>query len=245
MKNKSWTVVPLAALMLVTVSRGDVVYQSDFTGTNLASAGLASSVGVNGTWTLDTTNDRATGQRTASNPRANLTTTGSWQSDGGFTLDVTFNQQISGARYSFGIVDAAWAVHASTDVLNVGTAGTTDYGLGFSAVGLGSDQLVFNNGSALSALSTGQGNNTPGNVETMSITVTPTSWSYSLNGQPATTGSMTFDTSRSFRFVAHAQNVDEQYISNITLNAVPEPATIGMLGLGAVVALFLRRRVVN
>ena len=55
----------------------------------------------------------------------------------------------------------------------------------------------------------------------MYITVTSNSYSYSLNGAPATTGSMTFDTSKSFRFVAHAQDVDEQYIKSITLTKIP------------------------
>lgn len=221
-----------------------IVYQSDFTGATLASAGLATSTGTNGTWTLDPANDRATGVRTASNPRANLSTTGAgWQSTGGFTLNVTFNQQIAGARYSFGLVDAAYTISTSTDYLNAGSTGA--YGIGYSAVGELGDRLIFNNGTGSSQLSTGQGSNTPGNIETMTITVTPTSWSYSLNDQTATTGNFAtaFDTSKSYRFAAHAHDVDEQYISNITVTAIPEPSSSALLLGGLGMLALLRRRV--
>jgi hypothetical protein len=199
----------------------EVAYRWDFTGTDLASAGLATSAGVNGTWKLDTTNKVIAGQRTGGNPRASVYTTNSWQNADGFTLYITFNQQIAGARYSFGLVTSDYTIASATDSFNAGSTGA--YGIGFTACGEKGDSLVFNNGTTSSVLSTAQGANIPGTLESMYITVTPNSWSYSLNGAPATTGSFVtpFDTSKSFRFVAHAQDVDNQYIKSITLTKIP------------------------
>lgn len=248
MKNKRLIVTAVAVLMAVAWAQGSLVYQSDFTGSDLASAGLASSNGVNGTWILDAANDYAIGQRTGSRPRASLFNTGSWQSGGGFTLNVSFNQIASGDRFSFGIVDASFTP-GNKDCLNEGLAGA--YGIGFAADGelenLGGDALAFNDGSGTggdfggsSILSSGQGNITLNILQTLSITVTATGWSYSLNGAAATFGSFTFDTSRSYRFVAYAQDVDEVYFSNIMLTAIPEPTAAGVLGLAALGSLVLR-----
>ena len=210
------------------LSQLGVAYQGNFTGANLASAGLATSAGVNGTWTLNTTNDWVTGTGTG-NARANLYTTNSWQSSGisseGFTLKVTFKNNVSMARYSFGIVDAAYTISDSSDWLN--EALVNAYGIGFSTAGLQrtSHYLGFNNGSSVSVLSTAQGDITLNTPQTMSITVTPNSWSYSLNGAPATKGSFVtpFDTTRNYRFIAHAQDPRNQNISSITLTTIAKP----------------------
>jgi hypothetical protein len=199
----------------------EVAYRSNFTGTDLASAGLATSAGIGGTWTLDTTNKVITGTRTGGRPRASVYTTNSWQNADGFTLYVTFNHQIVGARYSFGLVTSDYNIPTATDSFNQGSAGA--YGIGFTACGEKGDALVFNNGITSSALSTAQGGNIPGTLESMYITVTSSSWSYSLNGATPTTGSFVtpFDTSKNFRFVAYAQDVDGQYIKSITLTKMP------------------------
>jgi GH35 family endo-1,4-beta-xylanase len=228
MKKTLW-VAALAGLLTGAVTQGDEFYQSDLTGADLASAGLASSTGLNGYWALDTIKDRVRGVRTTNNPSANLYTTNSWQSVDGFALNVTFKRIASGARFSFGIVDAAWVVSDSTDWLN--GALTNAYGVGFASdgelVGLtGGDALGFNNGSEKSVLSTNQNDITLNAIQTLSFTVRSNSWSYSLNGQTATTGSFTFDTSRSFRFIAHAQDVDAAYFSNIALTTEEIPSIV-------------------
>jgi hypothetical protein len=170
---------------------------------------------------LDTANDWVTGTGIF-NARANLYTTNSWQSREGFTLNVTFKNNVNMVRYALGIVDADYPISASGDWLN--SALIDAYGIGFSTAGSGTngDYLGFNNGSSVSELSSAQGNITLNTPQTLSITVTPNSWSYSLNGAPATTGSFVtpFDTTRNYRFIAHAQDLRYQNISNITLTSL-------------------------
>lgn len=218
-------------------------YQSDFTGADLGSAGLATSPGTLGYWLLDTVNDRVKGTG-GSNSRANLYSLGSWQYDTGFALDVTFQAEGAIVYYSFGIVDATYDIAAQdNNTLDLGYAGA--YGMGFvaaaylagagavSGIGAG-DCLAFNDGSGSGGdkggsikLSIGQGDMGTG-PQTMSITVTADSWRYSLNGQPATKGTWAtpFDLSRSYRFVAQAQRVhDQKYFTNISLSQyIPPPA---------------------
>lgn len=215
-----------------TTSHGAlIVYQSDFTGTTLASAGLAASAGAaGGGWTITAPQLVGTG---GGNARASVYTSDSWQSDGGFSLDVTFFGNAALVRHSFGIVDAAWSVPTAQDWLNESPAGA--YGIGFSTAGSGpSDYLGFNNDAGIvTVLSTAQGDKTSALSEIMNITVTADSWSYSLNGQPATTGvwGTPFDTSRDYRFIAYAQRANRATFSNITLTAIPEPSTYVIFSL--------------
>ena len=114
MKKIRW-VVALTGLMAGALARGDLVYQSDFTGADLASAGLDfEQFDASSNWILNTTDDRAQVSFGAGNDRASLYTSDSWQNDRGFTLDVTFNQLAAGVRFSFGIVDAAAGVSGSS-----------------------------------------------------------------------------------------------------------------------------------
>ena len=218
----------VVVLGLAAVSRGDVVYQSNFgTATNLASAGLAKSAGASGgSWAIDEANDRLIGIINPggnNNARASVYTTDSWQSDLGFTLDVTFYGNAALVRHSFGIVDADYSIPSAVDSLNQSPAGA--YGIGFATAGeAGADGLHFNDDAGtLTTLSTAQGNITSAANETMTITVTADSWSYSLNGAPATTGTFStpFDTSRNYRFIAYAQSTSRAWFSNITLTEVP------------------------
>ena len=207
----------VVVLSLAAVSHGDEGYQSDFTGTTLASAGLEKSAGAaGGSWAVDGTKLVGVG---GGNARANVYTTDSWQSDSGFILDVTFWGSSAFVRHDFGIVDAAYTISASSAWLSSSLAGA--YGVGFSTTIGVTDGLFFNNDAGnLTTLSTAQGDFTTGIPQTISITVTSNSWSYSLNGAAATTGTHTFDTSRSYRFTAHAQSCDKANFANITLTPI-------------------------
>ena len=246
MNMTRWIAVT-AGLMAGAVAHGDLVYQSDFTGADLASAGLEQEkFDSNSNWIINTTDDRLQNDLANGNDRASVFTTDSWQSDGGFTLDVTFNQIAAGTRFSVGLLDVNSSINRDATLQDSGAAST--YGIGFSIAGnFGApDQLMSNFSGTRTTVSTAQGEIAFNTVQTLSLTVTPDSWSYSLNGATPTTGSFTFDTSRSYRFVAQAQRGTPSnrgsYFSNITLTAVPEPATAGLMGLGAGIVMLLRRR---
>jgi len=230
---------------MAVAAQAAVVYQSDFTGVapTLADVGLVKSAGVkSGSWVIDATNDQLDGVG-GGNARSNVSTINSWQSDGGFTMDVTFAwTDTTPTRFDFGLVDAAYTISSSSAWLSASLAGA--YGVGFSPTIGASDGLFFNNGSTVSSLSTVQGDITTA-TQTLSMTITATTWSYSLNGNTATTGTHTFDTSRSYRFTAHAQSNDQATFDNITISsiAVPEPGTYALLaGLTGLVYVMVRRR---
>lgn len=76
---------------------------------------------------------------------------------------------------------------------------------------------------------------------------TESNWSYSIDGAPATTGTIAgdgFDLTRDYQFFAYVQ--DYRYnkinISSVTLTTIPEPATMSLLVLGALGVLARRKR---
>lgn len=197
-----------------------VAYQSNFTGDDLAGAGLYSGGGANGSWTLNTANDYVTGIQTAGNPRAGLYSTNTWSNPNGFTLKVTWRNTAAMVRFSVGLIISSYATTGGFDPFNQGAAGA--YGIGFSTAGELAGNLIFANGTTLTSLSTAQGNETIGVTQTLELTVTDGGWSYSLNGATPTTGSLTFTiTNRSYRFVAWAQNLPNSTISNVEITGLP------------------------
>ncbi len=210
MKKILW-IAALAGLMTGAVAQ-DVFYQSDFTGADLASAGLESAIPTGGgSWSLNTANDRAQFTGTG-NARAHLNSTASWQSTAGFQVDVTFL-----------CTAATWAeIGLQTVGVQSGNPSLQNnanfYGIGFAMRGGTQSAFARNtNNVAELVLSTAQGAYTESALQTLSFTVTSTNWSYSLNGQAATTGTFAtpFDTSKSYRIDAFLQGANNSYISNI------------------------------
>jgi hypothetical protein len=255
--KKIHTLTGIAVFMAVAAQAATVVYQSDFTQATLAATGLTSS-GDGGSWSLQTTPDRAEISAPGNPNRASLYTSNVFQSNLGFTLDATFYRPVEGYRFSIGIVEDSH-IDYTKDWLNKGEPGA--YGIGFATSKVATDlgyvnhALGFNDGTGTdgdsggaSVLSTDQGNNAYGTLQTLSMTVTGNSWSYSLNATAATTGSFTFDTSKSYRFIAYGQTssgdpVDGSYFSDITLTAIPEPSSFALLGgLLALGHVMVRRR---
>jgi hypothetical protein len=205
------------ALAIMGVSLNFGVYQSDFTGSDLANAGLYTEGGLNGYWTLDTVNNYATGVNTGGNPRAGLYTTDTWSNNNGFTLKVTWRNVASMTRFSLGLLTSSYATTGTLDPFNQSASGA--YGIGFSAAGELAGRLLFNNGTTTTILSSAQGNETIiGFEQTLEITVSRNLWSYSLNGAAPTTGAFTFETGLSYRFAAWAQNIPNSQISSIQIS---------------------------
>jgi len=259
-KNKIPHLILAGLLGTTLASQAFVLFQSDFTGTstNINDYGLTESVGAAGSfpyWVINTTEDRLDG-RGGGNSRANVFTTDSFAlSDAptghkGIQLSLTFYGASNLVRHSMGLVDGDFNIAGTaSDWLNQSLAGA--YGVGFTTAGegdgfLGGDGLLFNNDAGdLTALSTAQGDKIGSfRYETMVITIREdNTWSYSLNGQTATTGTFAseFDLSRDFRFASYAQRTSRAQYTNITITAIPEPSSTALLGLGGL-ALMLRRR---
>jgi len=231
-------------------SQAAVLYQSDFTGTTVGDADLEVNGANSGTWNIDTVNDRLRYSAPFSTSRTTVNNTVGYGLEPGYkgyTLDVTFNQLGSGTTFTIGLVDADDTWNWNNDFLD--TVGQP-YAIAFQTDGSSEnansndDVLMFHNESTTTALSDAQGDITYGQDTTLSITVTADSFSYSLNGAPATTGAITFDTSKNYMFAAYANRgtaANGSYISNITITAIPEPSSGALLGLGGL-ALALRRR---
>jgi len=265
MKIKTLKTLLLAGILCTGfMAQGAVVYQTDFTGANFVDEGLTNEgIAGSGNWVHNSTTDRAEYDWLIRNSRAALYTTSSFQNDLGFTLDVSFqHDSLNDSRFSIGLVESTFSGSVDGDWLNSALPGA--YGIGISTIGsvattAGGDVLAFNDGStpkndftSITNLSTAQGNITDDILQTFSMTVTATTWSYSLNGAVATTGTHTFDTSKSFRFITYQQATssftagggENSFFSSITLTALttPEPSTLGLFAMGAALLFSARRR---
>ena len=127
MKKVLWIAVFMTSI-LTTAIHGEVVYQSDFTRANLARTGLESVSRLGARWQLNSMEDRLVVNFEKANGGALVRTSNAWQSDGGFTLDVTFNQAAAGSRFTIGLVDVDWE-RGPRDWIN--ERQFSGYGIGF------------------------------------------------------------------------------------------------------------------
>jgi hypothetical protein len=253
MKTKITSLITAGILGTSLASQAaTIVYQSDFTGSTVGDAGLTSGGASGAIWNIESGNLNA--NFPGGGDRATVRNIGGYGLDPGYigyTVDVTFNQTTSSNDFTIGLFDVStgnW--NYGNDFMQDGTT-NQPYAIAFSTDGPlenandNRDVLSFYNGSTTSTLSDAQGNIKFGQDTTLSLTITADSWSYSLNGVAATTGSGSFDMSKSYAFAAYGHQtgsaLNGSYISNITITAIPEPSSTALLGLGGL-ALMLRRK---
>lgn len=168
-------------------------------------------------------------------------------------------------RAQFGLIDAANVPAPTSDTtfsssnndylsspLAVASEKRYAIGLNITTLDANLQGLNFNNAAAtnnLINLSNAQGNGQdvgadPQNpfVNTFVLSIDSAgAYSYSINGAPATTGASAFDVARNFHFFAFTQDAEHgTEITSVTLEVVPEPSSLALVGLGGM--LIARRR---
>ncbi|MGJ8656136.1 MAG: PEP-CTERM sorting domain-containing protein [Akkermansiaceae bacterium] len=263
MKNKisKMGLIAVSALGLSGVASATIVYQDTFDNFNLTTNpnGIGGGLGV--VTGSDVNNPYsefagAIGQGSSSNGGQNSTiySTNAFSINGGFTLEVTFgitstaitgNPPYPSNSFTFGLLDVATGSDASGAFNADDGAASTQYGIGMSFTERFDQGLHFDDGSTSSVLSNDQSivTNANGDTQTFALTVDAAgNYSYSLNGATATAGTTTLDLTRDYHFVSFSQGANGgSLIYDVTLDAVPEPSSTALLGLGGL-ALILRRR---
>ncbi len=243
-----------------------VVYENVFDGTDRGDnpgigGGMDRALGQAPVWELDTdTNQLLAGGRGTLNDRGNVFTVNSFDLTGGFRLVLEFSiadtgtSQSTSNRLNFGLAatdhgyeDNYLAQYLLTDrnTYGIGLNMTTDAAGNQGLIRALDDKA---GGSELVFLSNDQDilENT---MQTLVIEVdaTGTIWSYSIGGNPPTTGTFAegqeFDFSREYQIFGYTQRgVNEFKADSVKLTVIPEPASMALLGLGSVVMLSVRRR---
>lgn len=249
MKNKYY--IATAFVMIQLSVNAAVVYQDNFDGDGL---GVNTGVGGGSTnntilqhsWADDVAVDGAQFVTSATQfeRRALMFTDAAFSVDEGFTL--TFDYTTSGTNaganeLSFGLVSAATDLAAYSG-FNPFNDDPTLESLGFTLAQ--SNELTVGDGTSQTELINPAGLVNIGS-SVVELTVDAAgSWSYTVDGGSAVTGTTTFDLSQDYRIVTYGQDDQlNKVINSITLDAaVPEPSSTALLGLGAMGALFLRRR---
>jgi hypothetical protein len=178
----------------------------------------------------------------------------SFQSDGGFELTVNYFTSsigdVAANLFSFGLVSTATDMSTYSGYNIFGTdTGVTALGVNITA-GQVSRGLWYADGASTTLL-----DESGTTQQFVASTVTPVvisveadgnggaDWSYSINGVTEASGNIaTFDFASEYQFVTYAQDDGfTRYIDSVSVTSIPEPATIGMLGLGAIVTLAIRK----
>jgi len=151
----------------------------------------------------------------------------SFSMPGGFKLEVTYEAVSSQCRFTMGLMEEAGA-EDRTAYAALATSGTTSYkGIYFNAFAYDSQDrfpnapgLQLADGSAVIQLSDAQIRDT--GVHTLVLEVDAESnWSYSIDGAPATTGTITggFDLTKRYRFITRNQTKVLNNIRSVTLTS--------------------------
>ncbi|CAA6691701.1 MULTISPECIES: PEP-CTERM sorting domain-containing protein [unclassified Lentimonas] len=262
MKTKKTLSTLIASLLMAGAAQAStIVYQDTFGDGDLAvnagtGGGAINRTISNGVWSEAAGEASFTASNTRFSRNAILYASNTFQSSGGFQLDVDYTigslNDSGGNDLSFGIVSS------ETDFSSYGDAGdssdnpfasiTSVYSLGVNITGA-SRGLNFTDSSTVTSLDvSGDNAQFVANASTaVSITIgTGGAWSYSIGGVEEATGTIVggFDLTKSYRFVAYGQ--DDQgpkTLQSVTLTAIPEPSAYALLaGLTGLALVVARRR---
>ena len=265
--NKTLTASALLAMLPIAGNASTIVYQNTFDdgdiSSNTAGIGGGLSQEITGGNGFTVVQGSIVADTSANNNRAFGFSTNTFDLSNGFTLDFTANASALGNasanRFSVGLA-AAGADFAtfSNDGRNflgdnraafesVGIDFTVDQGQGLNYNdGFGNPSVAPDPTGTVTVLSNAQ-TITAGADLAVSLTVAADgSYSYSINGAPATTGeAFGLDLNQEYHFATYFQDdIGDFSISEVTLTAlaaVPEPSSTALLGLGGL-ALILRRK---
>jgi hypothetical protein len=244
-------------LLAAGAAQAAIIYQDNFdndtlaTNTNGIGGGMVNRTIGTLAWSDDGDLSRSgTGSATYTRRAIAYSQTG-FQSDGGFELSVNYKIDTStglgtaGTTLSFGLIseDTTFSAYSGYNTFGVDT---NVYSIGANVYGYGDTGLNFTDGSTVSTVDAATFTLNAETTVFMSIVSDGSGgadWSWSIGGVDQGNGNIgTFDFSKTYHFVAYGQ--DDQYIvdiNSVTLSAIPEPATIGMVGLGALITLLIRR----
>ncbi|MFC5050395.1 PEP-CTERM sorting domain-containing protein [Rubritalea spongiae] len=258
-----------------TYAQATIVFQDTFDNDGLAvNAGIGGGMGSRGatkSWGDNGNLNFNNGGNSHYQSRAVGYTLNSWQSDGGFIVDVTYNWSGSvglANLMAFGLVsdETDFSTYGNTAV-NASATGFNPFGFNEPAaaslvysigVNLNTQQgvntglnFVNSDGTTPSvAQALDSTTNFPKNGSDVDVSFSVladglggANWSYSINGSQEATGNIAvFDFSKNYQFAAYGQdNEAARSISSVTVTAVPEPSATALLGLGGL-ALIMRRR---
>jgi hypothetical protein len=250
----------LTLLGLTLGAQAEVVYLDSFDndglGTNDGTGGGASSISLYGgaSWS---DNGNATYANAGTNFRnASLLISDSiFQSDDGFQVSVTYYSDgiINDGRslFSFGLLEDASNYSGN---VNPFVNSTSSYGIGANVIYHDATSatrgLWFADGTSntlLDASGTEQEFVASANTEVIMSVLSDGSggadWSYSIAGVTEASGNIAvFDFSKSYNFAAYGQDDnDVKRITSVSIEAIPEPTVLAMLGLSGFGMLILRR----
>ncbi len=243
-----------------------VVYENVFDGADRGDnpgigGGMDRALGQGPVWEVDTDTNQLLGNaRSGTNDRGNVFTESAWDLSGGFRLEVVFSignisAGQSANRVNFGVAATdhgrednylAQYLCGDRNTYGIGLNMTTEFGPqglnhviddkagGDDLFNLSNDQTILGGGATQTWV--------------LEVDGTGTTWSYSLDGAEATTGTFAaagadaFDFTREYQIFGYVQRAENDIkIDSVKLTVIPEPTTTGVMALGAL-ALLIRRR---
>lgn len=239
----------------VSISQADVIFSQDFSALNdgdaitFENSGFtpAFTGGVQGTWTKQTANGMSTADFAgASDGNSGGTLTTSFTPIvGAFNLTLNggwlYGNPNSGSNsLSIAILDGSGNGYAFTDIRGNGYQYALITGYNYSSA----SYISVAGNTTQTAVAAG------GTLEGLTLTRSATGdFTFKLDNQPDGTGvaftDLTTTTFSQFAIIQSAggENSVQNFYTNITLNTVPEPSTLAVLGLGiAVMLITLQRR---